>query len=246
MSFADDDEFASFIGRDNWLPVVTRDALASALEGFALPLRPGKDLDWLAMAVRRSLAITMRHISDGPERTSNAEIRENLERLTGVVQSTWRALFECDPAVDNRLWTIAWRHWDGEGGNVSEPLEYRRYKAALAELDWLAGFLRKAGMETESPLGPWRARERKWLRVERGQVLAPVFEATFGQAVSANNFPNDARHKAPTAFMDFYRRIVTLAYGARENVNLAEVVKAACQRHRQCPAQFAEGTIPGL
>ena len=69
MSFADGAEFAAFIGRDHMLPAVTPEAVASALADFALPLAPGRHMDWLAMAVRRSLAISMPNISDGPERT---------------------------------------------------------------------------------------------------------------------------------------------------------------------------------
>ena len=253
MSFADEDELNAFIGRDHLIPEVTRDAVASALEGFVTPLAPGRDVDWLAMAVRRSLAISMRNISDGPDRTSNADIRSEMERLAGIAQSTWRELFECDWAADSRLWDHAWRHWDGEGGTVvadgvvmGEPSDYRRFKNAVAELNWVVGFMREAARATESQRGPWRQSEEKRLRVERGQYLAPIYEAAFNLPVSANNFPNDARHKAPTPFMDFYARMVTLAFGPRETSNLAEVVKAACQLHRKNPAQFAEGIIPGL
>ncbi len=225
---------------------VTRDALAKTLEGFALTLEPGRDLDWLAMAVRRALSISMREESDGPQRTSNTDIRKELERLAELAGSTWRELFECKHSVDYRLWTIAWRHWDGEDGNVSEPADYRRFKAAVGELDWLTRFLRQAARETESPRGSWRSKERKWLRIERGQFLAPIFEAAFGQPVSANNFPNDARHKAPTAFMDFYQRMVALAFGEQATADLSGVLKAACQLHRKHPLQFDEGIIPGL
>lgn len=253
MSFADEEEFAAFIGKDDLLPMVTRDAVASALEGFAIPLSPGRNMDWLAMAVRRSLAISMPNISDGPERTSNADIRAELERLAALAGATWLELFQCDDAADSRLWDDAWHHWDGEGGRdvgngmvMGEPSDYRRFKAAVAELDWLAGFMQRAAKATESQRGPWRQSEEKRLRVERGQYLAPIFEAAFGQPVSANNYPNDARHKAPTPFMDFYSRMVTLAFSARKTSNLAEVVKAACQLHRRHPAQFAEGMIPGL
>lgn len=246
VTFADEAEFAAFIGRDSWLPKVTPDSVGKSLDGFTLSLLPDKTMDWLAMAVRRSLAISMRSVSAGPDRTSNADIRAELERLAELAGSTWLELFQCSDATDSRLWTIAWRRWDGEGGNVGEPLEYRRYKAAVKELDWLAGFLRLAAKETESPRGPWREKERKWLRIERAQYLAPVFESAFGERVTANNFPTDPRHKAPTPFMDFYARMITLAFGAREAVNFTEVVKAARQRHRQHPVQFAEGIIPGL
>lgn len=253
MSFADDAEFAAFIGRDHMLPAVTAEAVDSALAGFTVPLLPGRNMDWLAIAVRRSLAISMPNITDGPARTSNADIRAELERLATLAGSTWLELFQCDHAADSRLWDHAWHRWDGEGGTdigngmvMGEPAEYRRFRAAVAELDWLASFMRGAAKATESQRGPWRQSEEKRLRVQRGQYLAPIYEAAFGQPVSANNYPNDARHKAPTPFMDFYSRMVTLAFSARETSNLAEVVKAACQLHRQHPAQFAEGLIPGL
>lgn len=253
MSFADDTEFDAFIALEHMLPAVTREGVTVALEGLSAPLLPSKDLDWLAMAVRRALAITMRNMSDGPDRTSNADIRAELDRLSAIAVSTWLELFRCDHAADSRLWDHAWHGWDGEGGTdigdgtiIGEPADYRRFKTAVMELDWMASFMREAARATAIPRGPWRDSERKRLRVERGQYLAPIFEAAFGQSVSANNFPHDVRHKAPTAFMDFYRRMVTLAFGARETSNLSEVVKAACQQHRQCPAQFGEGVIPGL
>ncbi len=253
MSFADEEEFASWLNRDDWLKQVSDQAVFDALADFPLTLLEGRDMAWLATAVRRSLAITMRHVEDGPDRTSNYEIRTELGRLAELAESTWLELFECNQAADSRLWDHAWQYWSGEGGTafgssgvIGEPSEYRRFKAAIAELDWLAGFLRSAAEATPSQPGPWRQSEGKRIRVERAQYLATIFEAAFGRRVSANNYPNDARHRAPTPFMDFYSRMVTLAFGARETSNLAEVVKAACQRHRQQPAQFAEGVIPGL
>lgn len=253
MSFADDAEFAAFIGRDHMLSAVTEETVASALAGFALPLSPGRNMEWLAMAVRRSLALSVPNISDGPKRTSNADIRGELEQLAALVGSTWLELFQCDDAAESRLWQHAWHRWDGEGGTDSgdgmvmgEPSDYRRFKAAVAELDWLASFMREAAKTTESQRGPWRQSEEKRLRVQRGQYLAPIYEAAFGQPVSANNFPTDARIKAQTPFMDFYGRMVTLAIGPRETLNLTEVVRAACQLHRQQSAEFGAGIIPGL
>lgn len=208
---------------------------------------------WLAMAVRRALAITIRHVEDSPERPSNTDIRAELERLAALAESTWIALFQRDQAADSRLWDYAWHQWNGEGGTdigggmvMGEPSDYRRFTAAIAELDWLGSFIRDAAKTTPRQRGPWRQSEGKQIRVERAQYLAPIYEAAFGQLVSANNFPTDARIKAQTPFMDFYGRMVTLAFGARETTNLTEVVKAACQLHRRRPAEFAEGIIPGL
>lgn len=246
MSFGNDDELSAFLARDHWLPSLTTESVSKALIGFRFPLVPGREMAWLATAVRRALSISLPNVSDGPERTSNAEIREKLNRLAKISGDTWLELFNCDRAADARLWTFAWRRWDGEGGNIGEPLEYRRFRAAVQELDWLSGFLRLAASETPSPRGPWREQERKFLRVQRAQYLAPIFEAAFGKRVTANNYGNDARHKIPTPFMAFYRDMVTIAFGAKEAANLSEVTKTACKWHRQSPAEFAEGVIPGL
>lgn len=253
MSFTDDTEFAAFIGRAYMLPAVTPEAVASALAGFELPLSPDRDMEWLAMAVGRSLGISLPNISDGPERTSNTDISGELKRLAALAGSTWQKLFQRSNAADARLWDHAWHTWDGEDGDeisddviIGNPSEYRRFKSAIAELDWLASFLREAVNTAEKQQGPWRQSVAKRLRVQRGQYLAPIYEAAFGQPVSANNFPTDTRIKAQTPFMDFYSRMVTLAFGARETVNLTEVVKAACQLHRQHPAEFAPGIIPYL
>jgi len=203
MSFADDDELAEFATGGHLLSMVTSDALANALEGFSLSLVPGRDMDWLATAARRALAISMREINNGPARTSNADIRAELERLAGLAGSTWLELFQCDDAADSRLWDHAWRHSTGEGGTevgdgriIGEPSEYLRFKAAVAELDWLAGFMREAAKATESQRGPWRQSEQRRLRIERAQYLAPIFEAAFGQSITARVRPrtNPQRH----------------------------------------------------
>lgn len=252
MSFANDEEFAAFVGRDDWLRQVSDEAVSSALAGFPLSLNERHDMAWLAMAVRRALAITMRHKEDGPDRTSNAAIRKELERLAALVGSTWLQLFNCNHAADSQLWRHAWQHWNGDGGTdigggiiMGEPSDYRRFQAAITELDWLSSFLRDAAKATESQQGPWRQSEEKFLRIERGQYLAPIFEAAFAQKVSANNWPSGT-HKAPSAFMDFYQRMVALAFNEKATPDISGVLKAACQLHRKQPAQFAEGIIPGL
>lgn len=240
-------------GSQNLLARVTPEKLTEALRGFALDLLPGRDMAWLAMAVRRALATTLPSIEQGPERTSNADIRTSLEQLAALAENTRLALCQCDGAVESRLWWFALSRWDGEGGaevdggnSLGEPSEHRRFKAAIAELDWLASFLRAASTATPSQQGPWRQSVARRLRVERAQYLAPIYEAAFGQPVSANNFPTDTRIRAPTPFMDFYCRVVTLAFGEHETTNYTEVVRAACKEHRQHPAEFAEGVVPGL
>lgn len=235
------------------LPKVTEETVEAAMEGFPLQLEPGKDWIWLGTAVRRALAITVPSASDAPDRTSNSDIRAELERLSTLAGSTWLELFDRDHAANSRLWSHAWFTWDGEGGKelgdgiiAGEPSDYRRFNAALRELDWMASFLRQAANATPSQSGPWRQSEAKQIRIERGQYLAPIFEFAFGEKASANNHPTDTRIKAPTHFMDFYKRMVSLAFGERELSNLTEVVKESCRRHRQHPAKFGKGMIAGL
>lgn len=246
MTFADKDELDAFLTGRSYLLNVTAETVGRALEGFALPLLPSKDLDWLAFAVRRAFFISIPGKDDGPDRNSNAEIRDELLRLAELISSTWQQVFEAKPFVDDRLYKIAWRNWDGDGGNVSEPPDYTRYKSALVEMHWLSDFLRATAKQTKSQRGQWRNSHRKLVRITRAQFLAPIFEAGFGEKVTANNYPNDPRHKEPTAFMDFYSRMVPLAFGIEETTNLSEVAKEACQRHRDHPVEFGEGVIPGL
>ncbi|MCW1383915.1 hypothetical protein OLX02_13915 [Novosphingobium sp. KCTC 2891] len=248
MSFADDAEFAAFLGRDHMLLAVTPEAVASAMVGFALPLSPGKELDWLAMAVRRALGISIPNVSDGPERPSNAEFRDELVSLAERATETWIAIFQRSPEADSRLWDEAFNQWEGcnalAAGDDPE-FEYNRFRAALAELNWLSSFLGKAVKGTEQQKPNWRAAERKRIRVQRGLYLAPIFEAAFGTVVSANNWPSGV-HRAPSAFMDFYQRMVALAFGEQRTPDLSGVLKAVCRMHRQYPTTFADGVIPGL
>jgi len=248
MTFSDDAEFAAFIGRDHMLPTVTGEAVGRALAGFTLPLSPGKEMDWLAMAVRRSLAISIPDTSDGPERPSNAEFRDELLSLAEQASATWIAIFQRSAEADSRLWDEAFRRWEGCNALAlgDDPdFEYNRFRAALTELEWLSSFLGNAVKGTEQQKPNWRAAERKRIRVHRGLYLARVFEAAFGTAVSANNWPSGA-HRTPSAFMDFYQRMVALAFGEHCTPDISGVLKAVCRLHRQYPAEFAEGIIPGL
>ena len=246
-------DLATDLGLDSRLPHVTSDTVEKALAGFAVPFLPGRDMDWLAAATRRALAITIPNTRDGPERTSNVDIRAALERLAGSATQTWQELFQCDPAVDWHLFSYTYSKLGSsvdDGDDVQTllglPPQYERFNAAVSELLWLSDFLRRAAADTEISHGPWVQSEQKKLRVERGQYLAVIFEAAYGLLVSANNYPNDQRHKAPTAFMDFYARLVTLAFDPRATTNLAEIVKMACREHRLYPVYYGAGIIPGL
>jgi hypothetical protein len=239
---------ATFLGLDTHLPHITAESAKKALSGFALSLTAARDMDWLAMAVRRALAICDKSRLRNPKRTSNAEIRVELQRLAKLAEAFYLEFSRFDPETDSALWLHAARHWDGDlfVAGIDSSFGHTRMMEVIDEIKWIGLFLRDTADSVKTQRGPWKHSEQKRQRVKYGTHLAIVYEAAFGQPVSANNFPTDARIKAQTSFMDFYGRMVTLAFGKHETANLTEVVKAACQLHRQRPAEFAEGIIPGL
>lgn len=239
MSFADEEELNAFVYRDHALLHVTPEAVGEAMLDFPLP--SDRTLGWLALAVRRALAATIPNASDGPQRTSNSEIRKELRALSEAVSDTWVKVFGRSHAADSRLWDHAFRNWEGINALATSDdpgFDHNRFRAALAHMDWLSGYLREAARETEAQRGDWRRAEERRLRIERGQYLAPVFEAAFSQSVSANNWPSDARHEAKTPFMDFYQRMVALAFAENATPDLSGVLKAACRLHRECPVEL--------
>ena len=236
----------AFLAAD--LPHVNEHNVTMALATFGLPLQPDKNHAWLAMAVSRALAITIPDSpSRRPDRASNAETRKELERMTEKLRTTWATLFGCSYGVDARLWSFAFQQWEGNKLTAMEDpaFGYNRFRSLLPELDWLASYVALAAPNTQSQPPNWRLKSERDLRVERGQYLAPVFEAAFGQPVSVNNWPN-AQHKAPTPFMDFYQRMMALSFSELAIPNLSGVLKDATGLHRHQPIVFAEDIIPGL
>lgn len=246
MSFADEGEFLSFIGRDELLPKVTPIAVGDALLTFPHDTAPGVTLGWLAMAVRRSLAFTIPNASEGPGRKENAEIRRELEALADTVQSAWVKVFERSSEADGQVWDHAFRNWEGANALAARDdpaFDYSRFQRALGHMDWLASLLRQAARETEKQMGPWRSSEEKRLRTMRGHVLAPIFEVAFGQPATANNWPS-GKEVGKTPFMEFYQRMVELAFDETSTPNISGVLKDACKLHRQDPVEWVEGIIP--
>lgn len=246
MSVAGEDEIDAFNGYDHRLPAVTPEAVGDALLEF--PLSSDRTLDWLAMAVRRSLAFTMRNASDGPQRASNSEIRRELEGMAETLGAAWAIVFDRSDAADSRLWNHAFRHWEGVNALAAadDPsFAYNRFRRALISAAWLADFMRDAARETEAQRGPWRRAEERAARIERGRCLAPVFESAFGQPVSSSNWPSDARHEK-TPFMQFYQDMVRVAFSEQATPDLSGVLKEACRLHRESPVEFRENMIPGL
>ena len=232
---------------------VSVEAVTKILNELTVPLRAEREADWLAMAIRRALALGLPNFRNHPERAANADTKDELKRLAGLIESVRGQILARSDEADDRLWNHGWLYWarheatnDEADLKVSRPPSYVRFEGAILELDWLTNFLNSAAMEIEPQNGPWRSAEYRKLRVQFALNLAPIFEAAFGRSVTANNFPNDPRHPDPTPFMDFYQRVVSLAFGEQVTPDLSGVIKEARKRHKKYPVRYPKDFLPGL
>jgi hypothetical protein len=251
MSFADEAELDAFLWRDHWLPHVNAESVAGALVGFPHEIVEGRSIEWLATAVRRSLGLTMPHPDDGPHKASNADKRDELEALGKQVGDAWVAMMTRSRSADDALWDHAWQSWIDEGHSLTgewtgDPPDRERLNEALNLMDWLAGHLTRAARQVRPQRRGWRQNIERDLRTKRGCYLAVVFESAYRLPLTVNGFPTDARHPKPTAFMDFYQRMVGLAFGERATPDLPGILRQALRIHRQTPTSFGQGVIPDL
>lgn len=222
------------------LPQITPEAVTKALNGIDVSFCPGRQADWLAHVVKRAMEYSVLDTEYSPMRLSNAEARQELTRMADAVDAALDALRGCDRVIELQLASYASMTATGDG-----PTSWGKMLRVIDELGPLSTFLREVVRDFETQRGPWRQSEEKYWRTERATALALIYEAAFGVTPTANNFPSDARHKRPTPFMEFCGRMLTLAFGAHETTNLAEVAKEACRSHRLHPKQFAEYVIGG-
>lgn len=238
---------------DDLVPLATDDAVNSALAGFVLPLRSEVSPAWLGKAVRRALAVARPDPTRNSRRPGNSAIQKELARGAETMEATANDLFSLSWWSDNELWIAALEEADGDAGIdlgefgiISQPVNYRRLKAVIDELDGLAAWMRYVSARVPEQRGPWQRSAERAVRVERGYCLAPIYEIAFGESVSANNWPSEPRLQKPTPFMEFYQRIVRLAYNEQATPDLPGVVKEACRRHRKNPVSFGPGIIPAF
>lgn len=237
----DESDLDRWIYHDFDLPHITAAAVAEALDGFALSLCAAKDVEWLAMAVRRSLGATLRHVSDRPDRQTNADTRKELERLSKRAGKLWLALFEGrSDAAESAIWDYSWPRGEpkaenGDGTAFIDPVLHRRFNAAVGELSWLSGFLLDVARDIPSQRPRWTEAEWREIRIERGQCLVPVFEAAF--------MPN---RLMVTTFGDFYQRMVALAFGEGDIPDFEALIAEVRQRHLSVPFIPDPDFIPGI
>lgn len=237
---SDDDLHIQLMLSEPCIAKLTEPAVAAALEGF--PLTPVTGMAWLARAIQGALYVSLHNASDGPERQSNAETKAELHRLATHASRLWLEIQERSAAGETALWDYAWDNWHGEGSFDADPdNDDRRFHSALAQLDWLSQFMRRAAESLpDQPKGPWRQSERRQQRILRAHCLSPIYETAFATEATVNTWPGANGGPWP----DFYQRIVALAFDERSVPDLEGVLDEARRRHKAAKVEFAAGIIP--
>lgn len=207
--------------RERKLSHVTGGAVKAALVGCRLELAANWNYEILAAEVRTALASTITPENLDPERVSNAEIKNKLLNLSKSVRILCDETKNLHSLVDDKLIRTSFKG-DGFvnfiGFILSQDSRYRMFHEISANLSFMADFLDDAAENTEQQASKWRQNEQRRQSVWRGERLIPVFESAFGRKITINGWPYDPRHAAATPFMDFYRRMVKLAFGG-DNIN---------------------------
>lgn len=218
---------------DHVLPEITPSEIESRFKDFPLPLADGRTYEWLAAAIRRSLAIPMLHEKSNYHRLTSSD-RKEIVRLASNAEKLWLELFASSFEIDNHLTNYAWGASTPADGSFDEPHVHKRFRKAVHELDWLASFLREAA-NVELKTGPQKSSSDKRLRIEKCCYLAPVYEAAFGKPITVNNYPYEDEN--PTPFAQF---CTTLGVNKQD---LSKVLKAVKKRHETEPVIFHSGVI---
>lgn len=238
MTFANDEEFDRWAYMEDHFSDLTPSNLAAELAHFTYKLAEGKDYDWLAMAIRRALALSVRAAGDGPDRQPNAETRKEIQGLAKRSGKLWLALREnLSQEADDALYSYAFRNWAGEREGISsgDPTEWKRFRSALAELDWLSGWLRRAADQIPSQRPRWTEREVRNIRIQRGLALAPIYLSAYRVNTLASK-----------AFGDFYQRVTDLAFDEGDIPDFESMMSEIRQSHSKEPLVYEAHFIPGI
>ncbi|WP_339822781.1 hypothetical protein [uncultured Parasphingorhabdus sp.] len=242
MSFTNDEELNRFLHHEHAFPNITADSLSDKLAHFPLPRANGKDFEWLGMAIRRALGLSIRAEVDGPNRQSNTDTRKELDNLGKRAGKLWLAMFDgISHEGEDALWRFAHLNWNGEGGTTidglsyGDPAEMIRFRSALKELDWLSQWLRRGARQIPTQQPRWTEKEHREIRIFRALCLAPIYLAFYR---------TDKLSIKP--FGDFYQRIAALAFDEDDIPDFESIISDARKIHGAQPTVFAADFIPGL
>lgn len=221
---------------------LTEQAIERALDGFELAAE--REMAWIARAVQGAIYASMRSTGERADRPSNAQIRDELIKLSDESSKLWLRLWQRSDQADGAIWDRAFSAWLDEAGDaveIGEPTDYQTFQEALRLLEWLSSYLKgtSARLEPQSP--NWRRATQREERIVRAVFLSPIFEEAFGAEPTVNTWPTS---KSLGAWADFYQRIVALAFGERATPNLEAVLDEARRRHKFDRVSFGPGIIP--
>lgn len=221
------------------LAALTKDTVAAAVTDMRLPLSSGFSASWLAFAVTRAIAVSLPDTSENPEvMRSNTEIGKTLKSLGKKASTLWVELQSLDQDADYAIWD----HLE-QMGEAFEVWSQKKRELELMSII-LLGAARSVTVGHRQQPPRWRDQLKRRDRIQRVQLLAPIFEAATGRKATSNDYPSGKASK-PTAFMEFYQRMVELALEERATLDLAAIAKVGLARHRKQPAELAFGLIPG-
>jgi hypothetical protein len=221
---------------DSMLPHVTAEAVERGLTDCSLTLVEGRNVDWLAVAVRRSMAMTVRSHSEGPNQKSATKARKELLAARDKAGKAWQSIFGLPDEAKEILSRYAFEKGpevvkEKDGLELSRPALMDRYTSAVQELEWLHTFLSQAYRTTSSAKPNWRSNVAREMRVERALYLFPVFRAAFDREPTANPAPYDALYTA-SDFMRFYESMMILVFSDDSIPDLPGVIWDALKRDK--------------
>jgi len=214
-------------------------AIETLLKDFPLPLAAPWTPGLLASRLSDGLATTIPSADFDPNRTRDVELRQTMNKLAGLLALLIpeRQIFGSE--VDKVLSRHSYKS-EGFSNYIgfiySSRTRYRKFHQWVSQLPEMSDFLRDSASSLERQAPKWRLREKRELRISRGEVLIAIFEAAFGTRATVNNWAKnggDARHTRPTPFMVFYQSVVELAFGESATPDLPRILREARSGRRR-------------
>ena len=216
---------------------ITSESLCAALKGFPLRLADGVTHDWFLRSlidrlVDARMAESLWDDAALPPYSERSQALEKLAKQAAELATRLDSQFGPRHLGFRSFKKSADEMWD-EGDWSGMLSDRARLSKALSELRWLSATLKSTAgyfsfKHNENHKPRWRQKNTRHVRVARGICLAYVFEAGFGKKITVNDWTGGSgRARKPTHFMDFYQRIVSLAFEDKATRDLSGVLKEA-------------------
>lgn len=225
------------IAADARLGRLTPEAVAEILA--AIELQPKQGLPWLVRAMQGALFASLTPANLSGNRRANHEIRDELFAAAKPLSEAVRLISQRSREFDNAVWDASYHGFHPEG-LADEPPDHRTYTDAIHHIEWLAVFLRRAGMMLETQKPQWTRAALLEERICRAQCLSSVYAMAFDREPTVNTWET-AKDLGPWSW--FYQETVSLVFGEHATPNLLEVLKEARRRDRLERVLFVPGDL---